>query len=184
MLSIPNMVLLGGNSRNSGKTTMACNIIQKFSSAHEIIGLKVTAIRPGEDEFHGNHDVEESADFSIFEELNASSHKDTSKMLRAGAHRVFYIRVNEKFIQKAILHFLSTYINKQIIVCESRSLRRLINPGLFLMMMRLPEEGKAKNDIDTCLSLADEIFYFDENQDLKDQYLSKLHFVNGKFEVL
>ena len=184
MLSIPNMVLVGGNSRNSGKTTMACNIIQKFSSAHEIIGLKVTAIRPGEDEFHGNHDVEESADFSIFEELNASSHKDTSKMLRAGAHRVFYIRVNEKFIQKAILHFLSTYINKQIIVCESRSLRRLINPGLFLMMMRLPEEGKAKNDIDTFLSLADEIFYFDENQDFKDQYLSKLHFVNGKFEVL
>ena len=163
---------------------MACNIIQKFSSEHEIIGLKVTAIRPGEDEFHGNHDVEESADFSIFEELNASSHKDTSKMLRAGAHRVFYIRVNEKFIQKAILHFLSTYINKQIIVCESRSLRRLINPGLFLMMMRLPEEGKAKNDIDTFLSLADEIFYFDENQDLKYQYLSKLHFVNGKFEVL
>ena len=163
---------------------MACNIIQKFSSAHEIIGLKVTAIRPGEDEFHGNHDVEESADFSIFEELNASSHKDTSKMLRAGAHRVFYIRVNEKFIQKAILHFLSTYINKQIIVCESRSLRRLINPGLFLMMMRLPEEGKAKNDIDTFLSLADEIFYFDENQDFNDQYLSKLHFVNGKFEVL
>ena len=163
---------------------MACNIIRKFSSAHEIIGLKVTAIRPGEDEFHGNHDVEESADFSIFEELNASSHKDTSKMLRAGAHRVFYIRVNEKFIQKAILHFLSTYINKQIIVCESRSLRRLINPGLFLMMMRLPEEGKAKNDIDTFLSLADEIFYFDENQDFKDRYLSKLHFVNGKFEVL
>ena len=163
---------------------MACNIIQKFSSAHEIIGLKVTAIRPGEDEFHGNHDVEESADFSIFEELNASSHKDTSKMLRAGAHRVFYIRVNEKFIQKAILHFLSTYINKQIIVCESRSLRRLINPGLFLMMMRLPEEGKAKNDIDTFLSLADEIFYFYENQDFKDRYLSKLHFVNGKFEVL
>ena len=163
---------------------MACNIIRKLSSNHEIIGLKVTAIRPGEDEFHGNHDVEESADFSIFEELNASSHKDTSKMLRAGAHRVFYIRVNEKFIQKAILHFLSTYINKQIIVCESRSLRRLINPGLFLMMMRLPEEGKAKNDIDTFLSLADEIFYFDENQDFKDQYLSKLHFVNGKFEVL
>ena len=163
---------------------MACNIIRKFSSAHEIIGLKVTAIRPGEDEFHGNHDVEESADFSIFEELNASSHKDTSKMLRAGAHRVFYIRVNEKFIQKAILHFLSTYINKQIIVCESRSLRRLINPGLFLMMMRLPEEGKTKNDIDTFLSLADEIFYFDENQDFKDRYLSKLHFVNGKFEVL
>ena len=184
MLSIPNMVLVGGNSRNSGKTTMACNIIRKLSSNHEIIGLKVTAIRPGEDEFHGNHDVEESADFSIFEELNASSHKDTSKMLRAGAHRVFYIRVNEKFIQKAILHFLSTYINKQIIVCESRSLRRLINPGLFLMMMRLPEEGKAKNDIDTFLSLADEIFYFDENQDFKDRYLSKLHFVNGKFEVL
>jgi hypothetical protein len=184
MLSIPNMVLVGGNSRNSGKTTMACNIISKLSSAHETVGLKVTAIRPGEDQFHGDHGVEESAEFSVYEELNASSHKDTSKMLRAGAHHVFYIRVNEKFIQKALLHFLSTYINKQIIVCESRSLRRFINPGLFLMMMRLPEEGKTKNDLDTFLSQADEVFYFDENQHVKNQYLSKLHFANGKFVVL
>jgi len=182
MLSIPNMVLIGGNSRNSGKTTMACNIISALSATHEIIGLKVTAIRPGEDEFHGNHDVVESADFSVFEELNATTPKDTSNMLRAGAHRVFYIRVNEKFIEKALLHFLSTYINKQIIVCESRSLRRFVHPGLFLMMMRLPEEGKTKKDMDTFLSLADKVFYFDENQDVKNQFVSRLHFANGRFD--
>jgi hypothetical protein len=51
------------------------------------------------------------------------------------------------------------------------------------MMMRLPEEGKTKNDLDTFLSQADEVFYFDENQDVKNQYLSKLHFANGKFIV-
>ena len=108
MLSIPNMVLIGGNSRNSGKTTMACNIISKLSAAHEIVGLKVTAIRPGEDQFHGNHGVEETTGFSIFEELNASSHKDTSKMLMAGGPHFFFFSTKEKIIKKKTLTFSST----------------------------------------------------------------------------
>lgn len=181
MLSIPNMVIIGGNSRNSGKTTMACEIISKLSGIHEVIGLKVTSVRPGEDEMHGVHTDESISEFSLFEEINTVSAKDTSKMLRSGAIRVFYVKVSDKFIEKAVLHFMSKYINKQVIVCESRSLRRIINPGLFLMMMRLPEEGKSKNDIETFLSLADKVFCSNTDQTEMKQFVDNLQFVNNEF---
>ncbi|MFA5973976.1 MAG: hypothetical protein WC780_16625 [Lentimicrobiaceae bacterium] len=174
------MVMIGGNSRNSGKTTMACNIISRLSASQEVIGLKVTSIRPGEYEMHGNHSEEDPAGFTIFEELNPVSHKDTSKMLSAGATHVYYIRATEVFIEKAILHFLERYINKQFIVCESRSLRGIIVPGLFLMMMRIPEENTVKEST-TYISKADQVFYFVDDQTEKIEFVANLHFANGKF---
>lgn len=184
MLAFPNMVMIGGNSRNSGKTTLACDIISRLSGIHEIIGLKVTSVRPEEDEMHGNHTGEDTSCYSIFEELNTVSNKDTSKMLRAGATHVFYVRVSDKFIEKAVLHFMSTYINKQVIICESRNLRRIINPGLFLMMMRLPEEGKSKKDNETFLSLADKVFCFGTDQTKMKQFADNLRFEKGVFNQI
>ena len=180
MISLPQMVMIGGNSRNSGKTTMACNIITKLASAQDVIALKVTSVRPGEDDLHGNHNEEAGSDFTIFEETEANSHKDTSKMLMAGAAHVYYIRVAETFIEKALLHFLSKYINKQIIVCESRSLRGVIKPGLFLMMIRLPVEGKAK-EISEYIAKADKIFSYSEDLVVIKQFAADLYFRNNKF---
>ena len=174
------MIMVGGNSRNSGKTTMACNCITHLSAKHEVIGLKVTSIRPGEDEFHGNHNENIGDKFTIFEEVDPESHKDTAKMLKAGATHVYYIRVEENFAEKALLHFLSRYINKQVIVCESRSLRSVITPGLFLIMMKLPELVKVK-DTTTYIDKADKVFYF--GNDLKEinKFTSDLSFKNCKF---
>ena len=176
MLSLPNMVMIGGNSRNSGKTTMACDIISKLSGIHEIIGLKVTSVHPEEDEMHVNHTCEDASCFSIFEELNTDSYKDTSKMLRAGATHVFYVRVSDKFVEKAILHFMSKYINNWVIVCESRSLRNIIKPGFFLMMKHLPETGKAKPDIESFMSLADKVFCYDKDMHEMKQFADNLRF--------
>ncbi len=184
MLSIPNMVMIGGNSRNSGKTTMACEIIGKLSGLHEIIGLKVTFVSPEDEGMHGNHTGEDASCFSIFEELNIDSHKDTSRMLRAGATHVFYVSVSDKFVEKAVLHFMSKYINKQVIVCESRSLRRIINPGLFLMMMRLPEDGKSKKDIETFLPMANKVFCFETDQAEMRQFTDNLWFGEGIFNQI
>lgn len=181
MLDVPGMVIIGGNTRNSGKTTMACSIIKRFSTSQEVIGLKVTALRPGENKMHGDHSGEDlSAGFSIVEELNPDSGKDTSKMLRAGATRVYYICVSELFIEEALLHFIAKYINNQLIVCESRSLRQVINPGFFVMMMRIPAEGKTKERNDQFLSLADKVFYFDEDQPGRDHFVAGLQLENDK----
>jgi uridine kinase len=180
MIALPEMVMIGGNSRNSGKTTLACSIIKKLSATHEVIGLKVTSIRAGEDSKHGNHDQELFSDYTIFEELDSKADKDTSKMLRAGAKHVYYIRVADNFIEKAVLHFLSKYINKQVIVCESRSLRNIVIPGLFLMMIRTPAQNEEK-DVGAYLLKADELFYFDSDVTEMNKFAAKIHFANGKF---
>jgi hypothetical protein len=180
MISVPEMVMIGGNSRNSGKTSMACDIISRISATHEVIGLKVTSIRQGEEDMHGNHDEDLNTDYTIFEELDHESHKDTSKMLRAGASHVYYIRVSDVFIEQALLHFLSRYINKQVIVCESRSLRNIVVPGIFLMMIRQPAQSEEK-DVDAYLAKADKVFYFGDDNTEKIQFAANLHFEDGKF---
>lgn len=180
MIFVPEMLMIGGNSRNSGKTTMACNCISQLSAEYEIIGLKVTSVRPGEEDLHGNHDDELSANFTITEEKNRDSSKDTSEMLRAGASQVYYIRVEEIFTEKAIVQFLSGFKKEQLIVCESRSLRKIIVPGLFLMMMRFPLEREAK-DTAEYLKSADRTFYFGDTLDEIKQFSSNLIYKNGKF---
>jgi hypothetical protein len=144
--------------------------------------LKVTSIRPGEADLHGSHDEENTSAYTIIEEVDPGTHKDTSKMLNAGAARVFYIRVADSCIKEAILHFLSNYVENQLIVCESRSLREIVTPGLYLMMMRLPAPGKAK-DVSSLLPKADRVFYFSEDQNESIQFAANLVFFNRKFVV-
>ena len=180
MLEIPNMVMIGGNSRNAGKTTLACNIIRKLSSNYEVTALKVTSIRPGESDMHGHHSDEEFSGYSIMEELNSDSHKDTSAMLQAGASRVFYIRTEDAFTEQAINSFLSTYNYDQPIVCESRSLRRVLVPGLFVMMVRKQISGNEK-DISEYIGKADKVFTIDDDQLELNNFIDKLYFENGKF---
>ncbi len=180
MIELPTMILVGGNSRNSGKTTIACNIISKLSINQDVIGLKITGIRPGEKDFHGNHSEENISGFSIIEEVDSSAGKDTSRMLEAGARRVFYIRAQDILVRKAILHFISGYTTTEILVCESRNLRDFIHPGLFLMMNRFPVMGKPK-PVAQYIAKADFTLDFARQQDEIIQFCRSLDFVDGHF---
>jgi len=183
MYSIPNLLMIGGNSRNAGKTTLACRIISRLSQDHEVIGLKVTSIRPGEDDLHGDHSEDGCSDYEIIEEWNPSTQKDTSLMLQSGAIRVFYIRTTSGFLVKAVKEFFNLYVSSQPVICESRSLREYIVPGLFVMMMRLPAVGKAK-DVSHFLEKADKIFIFDNDNFVIDHFIINLIYENQKFHLL
>jgi hypothetical protein len=181
MHTIPNMLMIGGNSRNAGKTTMACRIISKLAAKEKVIAFKVTSMRPGEDDKHGTHSNEDSFHrYSITEELNPDLAKDTSKMLNAGASRVFYIRAEDDYVEEAMLDFLNSYNTNQPLICESRSLRNKFIPGLFLMMIRIPAIGTAK-DVTGFLEKADKIFYFNEDFVTNNKFVDNLNFKNGKF---
>lgn len=181
MFPVPNLLMIGGNTRNSGKTTLACSIISKFSVHTKVIGLKVTSVRPDEDAWHGDHsDDNPSKGYSIREELNIDSHKDTSVMLRAGAHRVFYIRTDEEHQQEAFRQFSKKIIDNQVIVCESRGLRKTIVPGLFIMMMGDPAVKNAK-DVSEYLEEADKVFDFRKSPEEISGFIESLKFESGKF---
>jgi hypothetical protein len=165
--------MIGGNARHAGKTTLACSVIHKFSDKHPIIGLKVTSVYPGDDEFHGDHPDEPSTDWTIMEETQLYSEKDTSRMLQAGATRVFYIRTQESSFGEAYQHFLKRFANDTLVVCESRSLRKLVKPGIFLLMMRTTEQGQEK-DISYYSDLADEICDKGDRLEKIDEIISRI----------
>jgi hypothetical protein len=131
---IPNLIIIGGSSRNVGKTTLALKLIEKYAASERITGLKVTSIRPGEETHHGSHGYFDLQNFRIIEETTNSSSKDTARMLSAGADKVYYIETPDSKITEAMEMFLATKNTGGPIVCESRSLRTAVIPGLFVLL--------------------------------------------------
>ena len=180
MLHIPNLLLIGGNAHNVGKTTLAIKIIGKLAKHNDVIGVKVTTFKPSKESCHGSHDILISSNSDITEELGSDSQKDTARMLMAGASRSFYITASDALQSESIQDILTRINLNQPIICESRSLRNFVKPGLFVMMLRQMIEAKPK-DVTKFVILADKIF--DHNQDafLIDQFVDKLDFRKGEF---
>jgi hypothetical protein len=159
---IPNLIIIGGSSRNVGKTTLAINLIKKYAGSEKITGLKVTSIRQGEERYHGSHLVPDLQSFRILEETSIDSMKDTAKMLAAGAERVFYIETPDSQINMAVSTFLSTKNTGGPIVCESRNLRIAVIPGLFVLLKHF-DENLIKQGFDFYERLADITLKIDPN---------------------
>lgn len=164
------LLIIGGDSRNIGKTTLALKIIESINSSHPITGLKVSSIRKGENNFHGNHFLlDDSHDFIISKEDNSLPTKDTSRMLKSGAKAAFFIQSKEEFILSSFLQFKKQFYTSGPIICESRSLRLSVKPGLFIF---LTGTLNRKNDIHQYLEMAD--YVHDSNKGI----LSLAHLAN------
>lgn len=130
---------------------------------------------------HGNHRSEsEFSGYSIMEEADEDSSKDTSLMLQAGAHKVVYVRATDGYLQRAFEELRTKYDHGQPLVCESCGLRDVIVPGIFVMMMQIPPCGAPK-EVDHFLHVADKIFYFDQCRDAQLEWINRLQFKNGQF---
>jgi molybdopterin-guanine dinucleotide biosynthesis protein A len=179
MIKIPGMFMVGAADRKCGKTEFACSLIQKFSSRDKIIGIKVTAIDQANGEcprggsgcgvcssLKGYHDISE--------ETNRQADKDTCRMLASGARRVFWLRVLKTHLRQGIVAMLDTIGDNVVSVCESNSLRRVVQPGLFVMVKGCGKE-KGKASARDVAQYADRTVVFDGNQfsiDLDDIGLS------------
>jgi hypothetical protein len=131
MITIKNLLLIAGTGTKSGKTTMACRIIRQFK-ALEIIGIKITP------HFHetttGLRPVSEDQGFSIYEETDPLSFKDTSRMLRAGASRVYFAKVWDDQLFKVFSEIMKLIPEGVPVICESPALRHFVEPGAFIIM--------------------------------------------------
>lgn len=131
MIIIPNLLLIAGTGTKSGKTTMACRIIEQFKL------LNITAIKISP-HFHETTPklkaIHEEAGYSIYEEENRDSTKDTSRMLNSGASRVYFAKVLDDRLKFVFDKILKLIPEGAPIVCESPALRNLIEPGVFIIM--------------------------------------------------
>jgi len=139
MIQAPRMLLIGSTGRNAGKTGLAAEIIRRFSGRLPVVGVKVTAI----DERNGRCPrggrgcgvcSSLTGEFCITDEKDAPQGKDTRRLADAGAARVYWLRVLKSRLEEGARALLETIGGRAWVVCESNSLRTVLEPGLFLMV--------------------------------------------------
>lgn len=72
--------------------------------------------------------------YALYEEHNFSE-KDTGRLLAAGAARVFWLRSLRSELENSFSYALSLFSPRSVIICESNSLREIVKPALFVMLM-------------------------------------------------
>ncbi len=147
------MLIAGGTGRNAGKTEYLCRIIRRLSCDKEIITLKISGIKPGNDQYHGRH-APPPEKFRLLEETCRDGVKDSSKMLLAGAFRAFYLRTKDEFLEEGLDHFFRVVDRHAVIIAESARLRKIVRPGLFILVRREGDENTKKSVADL-IHLAD-----------------------------
>jgi hypothetical protein len=133
-IQIPNLLLIAGNGRNVGKTTLACKIIRRFTSETDVTGLKITP------HFHPikKADVIYKSDNFVIVNENQITGKDSSLMLQAGAKQVFFVMAKREFFHEAVDKLFQA-LPRDLIICESGGLHEWVTPGLFFMVKQTDE---------------------------------------------
>jgi molybdopterin-guanine dinucleotide biosynthesis protein A len=139
MIKIPGMLMVGSAGANVGKTKLACALIRKVSKSRSIIGIKVTTIKAKDGQCpRGSQGCgvcsSLEGDYCITEEADSNCDKDTARLLAAGASRVFWLRVMKTHLKEGLTALLDIIGSDAVLVCESNSLRQVVEPGLFLMV--------------------------------------------------
>ena len=155
---VPNLLLISGSGRNSGKTTLVCEIIKNISSTKAVYALKISP------HFHKLSEKQELLDqqkgFKIFREKDQCSNKDSSRMLRAGAADALYIQCDDLHVAAAFQNVWQLIPKNAPVVCESGSLVKYFKPGLFLLVHHVKNE-EIKNAFLRNKQLADHVIDFD-----------------------
>ena len=159
-----NVLIIGSTGRNIGKTEFACRIIEKHSSQNEIVAVKVVPVDKDEFNCHRGTDTcglcnSLKTDYKIIEEKIGDTSKDTSRMLNAGAKKVYLLLVETNSLKKGINALLDTLPYNTFVVIESNSIRKVLEPGLFIVINKLDEDFVKPTCADV-IDLADKIIGF------------------------
>jgi hypothetical protein len=166
---VPNLLLIAGTGTKSGKTTMACRIIEQFKS----LGITAIKISP---HFHdttpGLNVIYKEDRYAIYEETNSNVTKDTSRMLNSGASKVYFAKVFDDRLLFVFNKIQNLIPEGTPILCESPALRNFIEPGVFIIMSS--ESLNKRKNISHFLALPHLMFKMEE--------LNKLNTIPVEFE--
>jgi len=171
---IPNLLLIAGNGTKSGKTSMACRIIEQFHN------LSITAIKMSP-HFHetttGLELLSEDKGYAIYEETSRETSKDTSRMLKSGAAKVYFAKVWDDQLLDVFNKIMENIPSDVPVICESPALRNFIKPGIFIIMKS--DTVNKHKDISHLQNLPHVVFKLEE---LKSIDVLPFRFEAGKWE--
>ncbi|MEW6731949.1 MAG: hypothetical protein AB1489_11540 [Acidobacteriota bacterium] len=130
------LVMIGGHSRNVGKTSAVEGIICALREFNWT-AVKITQFGHGVCAASGNDcgcAVDQHA-FAILEEQETTTGTDTARFLAAGARRSLWVRTKQGDLVSALPALQQALANDRFIIVESNSLRQFWQPTLYLQVL-------------------------------------------------
>jgi molybdopterin-guanine dinucleotide biosynthesis protein len=149
------MVMVGGHTRNIGKTSVVEGIIRGLPEMNWT-AIKITQFGHGVCSTSGelcDCAVAEHT-FAITSERRTDTGTDTARFLAAGARRALWVRTGQGELLTALPALKQAIAGDEYVIVESTSLRRFIKPTLFLQVID-PQHTDFKQSSQQFFDLAD-----------------------------
>jgi len=130
------IVVVGGHSRNVGKTSVVAGLIASLP-AYGWTAFKVTQFGHGRCSLNGKPCQCETADhaWAMTEEKDRSGKTDSSRFLAAGASRSFWVRTRQGGLSEAMPAIRRRLGDAGNSILESNSILKFIEPDLYLSVL-------------------------------------------------
>lgn len=152
-----NLLLIGGHTRNIGKTALVVDIVRAFPEARWT-AVKITQYGHGVCSVNGDACgcAPDQHTFSLDEETSREDRTDTSRFLVAGAARSFWLRTKQGFLAEGMPQLREALRGAGNVIIESNSLMGLLRPALYLVVLD-PAHADFKDSARKYLDRADAI---------------------------
>lgn len=133
------LIVVGGQMKHAGKTTLVCEIIRHFVSARWT-AAKITS------HFHEPREcarVASGSGWTIWEQSASNSQMDTARYLEAGAARSVLVSTESESLALACAALKAEFSGKENAIVESTAGAELLAPDLFLLVVN-PGSGEIK----------------------------------------
>src|SRR5262245_300350 len=159
------LVMVGGHSRNIGKTSVVEGIIRAIPDAGWT-AIKITQYGHGVCSASGEDCdcVVSEHEFTITPEHERTSGTDTARFLAAGAKRSLWVRTRQGDLFSVIGLLKKEIENDPFVIVESNSLRRFIKPDVYLQVLD-PNNPDFKSSAQEFFDLADAYLVVDGESD-------------------
>jgi hypothetical protein len=157
------ILVIGGHTRNVGKTSVVAGLIAALPSFHWT-AIKITQYGHGICSANGEACDCATADHSlaVSEEKDRSGESDTSRFLLAGADHSWWVRTQQGRLAEAMPSVRKILAATQNAIIESNSILRFIKPDLYLTVLD-PATADFKPSAQTFLDRADAVLLHSAN---------------------
>lgn len=130
------LVVVGGHSRSVGKTSVVAGLISALPE-FEWTAVKITQYGHGICSANGQACDCATGDHSwaISEEHDRAGNSDTSRFLKAGAVRVFWVRTEQGRLAEAMPTLRRRIEGARNVIIESNSVLKFLRPDLYLTVL-------------------------------------------------
>ena len=130
------IIVIGGHSRNVGKTSVVAGLITALRS-YNWTAFKVTQFGHGRCSLNGKpcHCATADHTWAISEEKDRAGKSDSSRFLAAGAKRAFWVRTEQGRLAEAMPTIMRRLAESENAILESNSILKFIDPDVYISVL-------------------------------------------------